>query len=871
MAWTSLAKGSNAGNITMDVEYNIASVKRTSNTNVEVTYGVRFRMAGSYWTYNSVAAFCPSGGSRYYAFNSGSGASHTNSGTWYYANTSNGTTTETSPFKTNFTVSITQTSLSFKIGFGWNKWVPDEVDSKSVTVTFPTGATAPTGCWCSVSDVTETSCKLSGGYSSDGNASVTSTGYQYKKDGGSWTNCSSTLTGLDYDTKYYFRYYATNSQGTSYSDGSTNTTTYDIPYCNSRPDFTLGEDVTLGFYNPLKRKLTFSIIGPDGSETTDSDWTITGTTYSGISAASSVDKLYKSKPNDTWGYYRVKTTWNGYSWTSYNNTSKFYIKESTNKPEFQESNITNVRDTLLVDTITGDGSKIIKGHNKVKGNITKMTPKNHATGSRYVVNANATPDSQELSYDNGATKEFTFDNIKVNSFIVTAYDSRGFSNPKTKTIDLIDYSTPKVNNLTITRQNGLGNYATLYVDGTYTNWSNLKTTNKITKLWFRYKKSTDNNWTSWSSNLSSNVRSSNGQYSVSVLLDDVFEATAKYNFQVTVEDLLEESSIFSNTLSTANGFLWRDLKNKFLGINKKPTCALDVNGDINTEGKISSSKKIEVISGTTDEPHVSVSNGSEEISLLIGSGGINRGLYDDKNDKWILYKTSEGNLQLNELLKTIPNCYWFSNGEIGLDLRNSDVGGIDALIFSDCCDDVNEGIFIPKNANGAGSKKASDYDRIYSYNGKLHFNDGQVVVSKTLWSTSNWDSMMQGMATKSIDMSGYRWIECYFCSYGAGSSAHSASGNAVSTIIKVDLEQPATTPLTKYDGVDWRYSGAMMYPDLQLLMKTAEDPYCFAGGVLISSDKKKLLTTYLGFIDSNFVMNPTSAQYYRLHKIIGYK
>ena len=91
--WIRVASGVSAGNISMNVDIGIQSVTRTSNSNVRVVYGVRFSMATYNWTSNSVAAFCPKGGSRYYAFNSGSGANRTSSGTWYYANTTGSTTT----------------------------------------------------------------------------------------------------------------------------------------------------------------------------------------------------------------------------------------------------------------------------------------------------------------------------------------------------------------------------------------------------------------------------------------------------------------------------------------------------------------------------------------------------------------------------------------------------------------------------------------------------------------------------------------------------------------------------------------------------------------------------------------------------------
>lgn len=427
---------------------------------------------------------------------------------------------------------------------------------------------------------------------------------QYKIGNGSWVdvvqdaNAKSgtfTVSGLSRNTSYtiYGDFTRRDSGLWAQTKPSVDIKTYDIPHCSVTPDFTLGDNVTLSFYNPLGRELTFSIIGPDGSETTDSAWSITGTSYTGISSSVNTEKLYKSIPNAKWGYYKVKTVWGSYSSITPADTSKFYVNESTNAPTFNESNIINVVDTLHVNDITGLATKIIKGHNKVKGTIKPMTTKNYATGKRYIINANASPSSQEISYSS-SNKEFTFDNITANSFSITAYDSREISTTKNKSIDLIDYSIPKVNNFTMTRQNGLGKYAILAADGTNTywsGWSQIKKYNSIQKVYFRYKP-TGGDYSSWIDITSALTKNTNGTWTANATLDVVFDTTKKYDFQLYVQDLLESSSIASNSLSTANGFLWRDLKNKRLGINKKPDHTLDVAGNAKVSGNMTATKFI---------------------------------------------------------------------------------------------------------------------------------------------------------------------------------------------------------------------------------------------------------------------------------------
>jgi hypothetical protein len=399
-----------------------------------------------------------------------------------------------------------------------------------------------------------------------------------------------TVTGLEPNTSYtiYGDWMRKDSGRWSPTKGSVSIKTYDYPYCNVRPNYTLGEEVTLEFYNPLRRTFTFYIIAPDGTQISHSDYTISDTKYIGLASDASTDKLYKSVPNSDWGYYRVRTVWGKYDYTTPANHSKFYISKSKAGPTFPESNIIDVRDTLLVDSITGNSSKVIKGHNNITGTIKPMTANKHATGKRYVVTANASPGSQEITHD-GSNKSFSFSNITTNSFSITAYDSRNFDVTRNKSITLIDYSTPKINSFKVLRQNGLGEYATLTAEGTYSNWtgwSEIKKYNSIQKVWYRFKKSKDSQFSmSWRNVPASLKINSDGNWKVELTMDDVFDLSSKYDFQFTVEDLLEETRVHSTVLSTANGFLWRDLKNKFLGINKKPEKTLDVGGTFHVDGK----------------------------------------------------------------------------------------------------------------------------------------------------------------------------------------------------------------------------------------------------------------------------------------------
>lgn len=397
------------------------------------------------------------------------------------------------------------------------------------------------------------------------------------------TSGTITITGLSANTSYSHTgtFRRKDSQLTTNSSATTNST-YNYPYITSAPNFTIGNTLTIGFYNPLGRSCAIYVLNTAGESYGGN--TSTGTSISGYTSTAWQNHFYAGIPNAQNGKYKVRLVCSALGRDTTVDGGTYYIK-GTEVPTFAATNITNVVDTLHVDDITGLNTKIIKGHNKITGTITPMSGNNSAGGKRYVVSANASPSSQELTHD-GSNKTFTFENLTTNSFTVTAYDTRELSTARSKTVDLVDYSIPKVNNFTITRQNGLGNYAILTADGTNTywsGWSQIKKYNTIQKVYFRYK-ATGGSYSSWVDITSTLTKNTNGAWTVNATLDIVFDTTSKYDFQLYVQDLLESSSVASNSLSTANGFLWRDLKNKRLGINKKPDEALDVSGNIKTDG-----------------------------------------------------------------------------------------------------------------------------------------------------------------------------------------------------------------------------------------------------------------------------------------------
>ena len=233
-----------------------------------------------------------------------------------------------------------------------------------------------------------------------------------------------------------------------------------------------------------------------------------------------------------------------------------------------------------VNTAIAGSNKFIKNHNSLSGTIKPMTAQRSASGSYYNVSASGLA-TVKKDYSS-SNINFVLGNMSTNAFNVTAVDSRGFTTTRSKTIDLVDYNNPGVTTSKITRQNGIGTKAVLAFTGVYTNWTGLLKPNSIQSI--RYKIGSSGTWKSLSSNAT--LTSSNGIWTLNAVLDDTFATTSQYDLYLEIKDLLETAVVGAYTISTADAFIWKDLANKRIGINKKPDEALDVQGNAKVSGTI---------------------------------------------------------------------------------------------------------------------------------------------------------------------------------------------------------------------------------------------------------------------------------------------
>ena len=313
----------------------------------------------------------------------------------------------------------------------------------------------------------------------------------YSTDGGStWSapmtvsapSGAYTITGLTAGTTYQVVTSLRNKVTGNYQNSSVASwATYNYPYCNSAPDFTIGNSLTIGLYNPLGRAVTVTMSG--GGQTKTAGGTYSGKSVSGFNSSQWVDFWYSTIPNSTRGQYSVTVTYDGHSATGLGGYCSIVPSEcapTAGALTYEDTNIAAVH-------ITGDNQKIIQLMSTVQFTVPDVQAKNHASISFVSVQINGVGyalsrvGTSNVYQATDITLNYTSD---VEAQLVVA-DSRGLAMAESPiTITMIPYSTPTA---IVTLQRRFNYYSETYltVDASY---SSLNGGNHIT-IKYRYKQS----------------------------------------------------------------------------------------------------------------------------------------------------------------------------------------------------------------------------------------------------------------------------------------------------------------------------------------------------------------------------------------------
>lgn len=340
------------------------------------------------------------------------------------------------------------------------------------------------------------------------------------------TSGSYTINGLAANTTYQVKTRVRNKSSQLTTDSTAiSVTTYAYPYANAMPSFTIGEKLTIGIYNPLKRSVTINILGADGSVcSTD---TISGTSISGYNGTTVQNMLYASIPNAKSGTYRVKVSYGSQVTTK--NGGTYSIDQNVCLPSigggsYQDTNSTTV-------AITGNNQNIVQNKSTVKFTATGLAAQQSATVSACSVKVNGNTYNLTVS---GNTA--TGGNAVINSgtdvdAVLTVTDSRGLTASTTIPVTMLALATPSAI-ITAQRQSNFYAETDITVDA---NYSSVGGRNTIA-ITYACTKDGDSSPTV-SGTLQDNVGATvtldnNFSWSIQVTLTDRFGLTASYTVSV---------------------------------------------------------------------------------------------------------------------------------------------------------------------------------------------------------------------------------------------------------------------------------------------------------------------------------------------------
>lgn len=402
-----------------------------------------------------------------------------------------------------------------------------------------------------VSSKTETEITVN----SSANVSVSSTRYRIKLNNenyGNWQT-SNVFGGLIANANYTIEVEKVGQASGEYGYATVSVTTYNYPHCISAPDFKIGNNVKLEFYNPLNRTVRIQMWSYVYQGFISDLITITGTTYTGFSDVK--DRLYESIPNapesqytiDVW-YGDVKSTkWDG---------GKYSINGNEN-PTFSNFTYEDTNDTTKA--LTGNNQILVNGYSNLKATVSTANKAYSNYGSpikKYRLNVGSMS-SVEKDYSSSAAVELSINKVNSPSITVTAIDGRSYTAQASKTATFKAYFKPVIKSVAAIRsEGGVGSQVTLEFDGEWWNSNFGNAANSISNISYYYKKTTDSSWTK--GNIAIIPTISENNFSGSVLIegpnsdDKGFDVSTAYNIKMIVTDKLDSSNEYQVILGSGS-------------------------------------------------------------------------------------------------------------------------------------------------------------------------------------------------------------------------------------------------------------------------------------------------------------------------------
>ena len=371
------------------------------------------------------------------------------------------------------------------------------------------------------------------------------------------------IVNLTAGTTYNIKVKIKRTDSQLWTESSVSFETYYYPHCTDSPDFTIGDNLTLTFYNPLGREIR--VVGyakSNGSQIfagTTKATSLTGFNVNDENGGANAQ--YASIPNAQSGAYKVVVAWNGVSMTRDNgNTYSIRGDEipTINSFSYIDNNSTTV-------ALTGNSQHIVQNYSSIVAQVGNATANNGAEGiTKYVVECNG---KTAQSTSSGNLSIGTINSNRNVDLKLTVTDTRGLTASKTITVTMLAHSAPTAS-VTLERLNHYEDETYLTVDASISsvNGKNTKT------IQYRYKVS-------------------GGSYGSYETIPDgeeyvfTLDKNNAYIFEIVVTDALGSTFTKEYVLNKGMFPFFIDTKKNSVGINCFPVNenSLEVNGlDIST-------------------------------------------------------------------------------------------------------------------------------------------------------------------------------------------------------------------------------------------------------------------------------------------------
>lgn len=475
---------------------------------------------------------------------------------------------------------------SITVGFSTRVWYSAAQDYGGSMVLANIDRTAPTVS-LTTSNITAS------GVSIKATVSTTCDSFDYSINGGSsWTNfsttsgttASKTITGLTPNTTYSIKVRARKKSNQVYGissavsvktlGGSVLSSVSTFTADNATAKITMSVTVyntsyshTLTIKNGSSTVLTISNLSlSNGSNT------ITLT----VSQRSTVLAAMSSKKSFTGTFTLTTYSGNTQIGTASSKTATVQTTAANSAPSFTAFTYVDSNSTAV--GVTGNNQILIQNISMLKLTLTAATARNGATISSYsVVAGSKTLSSVSTTITVGALPDKG--TVPV---IVTAIDSRGYTTAATVNITVLEYESISIADYSMRRVNEVEAATQVAISGDITPIKiNGVNKNSLRYIYYRYKKTSDEAYGSYTDITSSTVYDDSG-FSFESNEWISLDADYSYYVQFLVTDKLTSDTV---TITVPQGTPLLALRRKKVGVNKRdPQSALDIVGGLNVDG-----------------------------------------------------------------------------------------------------------------------------------------------------------------------------------------------------------------------------------------------------------------------------------------------